>query len=89
MELGALAPSRHPELTSPPSTALLLTEVPDESNTVSNCEKATCKYKGLLCKIQEIPVLDVLLKLRMQYEGTYLQLELLVLDCQCLAIIII
>lgn len=38
-------------------------------------EKATCKDKGLLCKIQEIPILDVVLKLIVQCQETYLELE--------------
>lgn len=64
----------------------MLTEVPNETNAVRNCEKATYKYKGLLCKIQEIPVLDVVLKLSTQYEETNLELEVLgfrlsVFDC--------
>lgn len=70
----------------PPSTALP-NEILNETNTVRNCEKVICKYKGLLCKIQEIPVLDVVLKLSIQCEETYLEPE--VADFQCLTIIII
>lgn len=49
-----------------------------EADAVRNCEKGTWQYKRLLCKIQEIPILDVVLKLSIQYQETYLELKGLV-----------
>lgn len=74
---GGMHLVRQPELTSPPST-VLLTEVLSEADAVRNCEKGTWQYKRLLCKIQEIPILDVVLKLSIQYQETYLELKGLV-----------
>ena len=45
LEPGTLAGLWHPELTSPPGTALLA-DSPNETDAVRNGEKATCKYKG-------------------------------------------
>lgn len=51
-----------------------------------SCEAFTCRHETLLCEVQEIPVLDVVLKLSIQSQETYLELEVLgfglpVFDC--------